>query len=274
MTKRPTAYHRPKSLEEALSLLAKPNAVPLGGGTTLLASDFSGTVVDLQDVGLDQIRSEKGQLFIGATTRLTDLAEFLALTKSNADAPDLGDCSTLLAEAVHRAGPNTYRNMATLGGVIAARLPDSELLSALLVLDAELTFADAGQSSVTLMDFLDANEKPPGLITEIALRWETGRGASERVARTPADYPIVSVTIWWAQEKEPRLAATGIDDRPVRLLGAEAVLADGLTGDRVMQAAAAAKAQASHPGDFRGDADYRAEMAAVLTKRVLNTVAP
>jgi CO/xanthine dehydrogenase FAD-binding subunit len=37
-------------------------------------------------------------------------------------------------------------------------------------------------------------------------------------------------------------------------------------------AAAAAKAANAHPGDFRGDANYRAEMAAVLTKRVLDEI--
>ena len=30
-----TAYHRPKTLDEALTLLAQPNMVPLGGGTLL-----------------------------------------------------------------------------------------------------------------------------------------------------------------------------------------------------------------------------------------------
>ncbi|MCZ7672864.1 MAG: hypothetical protein M5U34_39945 [Chloroflexi bacterium] len=33
---------------------------------------------------------------------------------------------------------------------------------------------------------------------------------------------------------------------------------------------AAAKTACTHPGDFRGGAAYRADMAAVLTRRVLN----
>jgi CO/xanthine dehydrogenase FAD-binding subunit len=31
-----TAYHRPQTLEEALALLARPEALPLGGGTIRL----------------------------------------------------------------------------------------------------------------------------------------------------------------------------------------------------------------------------------------------
>jgi CO/xanthine dehydrogenase FAD-binding subunit len=38
-------------------------------------------------------------------------------------------------------------------------------------------------------------------------------------------------------------------------------------------AAQTARNSAVHPGDFRGDAAYRAEMAAVLTRRVLEQVA-
>jgi CO/xanthine dehydrogenase FAD-binding subunit len=37
----------------------------------------------------------------------------------------------------------------------------------------------------------------------------------------------------------------------------------------IAAAAEAARAATTHPGDFRGDAAYRAEMAAVLTRRVL-----
>jgi len=30
-----TTYHRPKTLDEALTLLTQPNRIPLGGGTLL-----------------------------------------------------------------------------------------------------------------------------------------------------------------------------------------------------------------------------------------------
>ena len=96
-----------------------------------------------------------------------------------------------------------------------------------------------------------------------------GRGTAERVARTPADYPIVSVTLWQPHDGAPRLAATGIAARPLRLTAAEAALRSGRDEVAIAAAAEAARAATTHPGDFRGDAAYRAEMAAVLTRRVL-----
>jgi CO/xanthine dehydrogenase FAD-binding subunit len=166
----------------------------------------------------------------------------------------------LLQQAIHYSGPNTYRNAATLGGTIASRLPDSELLAALLVLEAQLHLANG--EAMSLVDYLAAGERPSTLIIAVTIPWANGQGRSERVARTPADYPIVSITLWQPEEGSGRLAATGLGERPFRLTTAEAHLNDS------QAAAAAAQSANQHPGDFRGNAAYRAEMAAVLTKRV------
>ena len=255
MPQRPTNYSRPKSLDEALHLLSQPDTVPLGGGTKLLAGDVASAVVDLQDLGLSQIDWTDGKLRVGATTTLTDFAASLAE----------GGPSDLLQKAIHRAGPNTYRNAATLGGTIASRLPDSELLAALLVLD---TTVNLQGTEISLADYLAAEERPAGLITAVTIPWTDGQGRSERVARTPADYPIVSVTMWQPADGRPHLAATGLGERPFRITEAESILAGGLNDTNIESAAQAARSACQHPGDFRGDAHYRAEMAAVLTKRV------
>ena len=109
----------------------------------------------------------------------------------------------------------------------------------------------------------------PGLITEIIVYWPSGRGAAESVAHTPADYPIISVTAWRPDSGAIRLAATGIGPRPIHLTTAEAALTGGLDDEAIAAAARAASTATHHPGDFRGDAAYRAEMAAVLTRRAL-----
>jgi carbon-monoxide dehydrogenase medium subunit len=139
----------------------------------------------------------------------------------------------------------------------------------MLTLEAEVLLQSPEPQTISLAHYLAAAERPNGLITEIRLNWEMGQGASERVARTPADYPIVSITIWQPNDQSLRLAATGIADRPVRLSDAEAILAGEHSAQAIETAAAAAANQAHHPGDFRGSAQYRAEMAAVLTRRIL-----
>lgn len=272
MPKKPKVYFRPDSLDDALTLLAKPGYVALGGGAHLLATEAgldTEAVVDLQSSGLGTItyNPESSVLSVGGTARLVDLVDFL----QNEEIP--GGLPALLSEAVHRAGPNTYRNAATLGGVIASRLPDSELLAALLVVEAMLDLRLPQPESISLAAYLGAEARPTGLITAVRVPVQPGQSASARVARTPADYPIVSVTGWLPTGKAVRLAATGIDEVPLRLVEAESKVDAALDEASIDNAAVAAQASARHPGDFRGDAAYRAEMAAVLTRRVLRELA-
>jgi len=267
MPQKPTAYYRPTNLDEALRYLRQPNTLPLAGGTALLATEdgITATVVDLQNTGLDHLTwADDGRLLrVGAMVRLTDLDEFLAPLAA------LEGAAALVRGAIHRAGPNTYRNAATVGGIIASRLPDSELLAALLVLDATVSLRLPAPETVSLATYLRDEERLPGLITDIMIYWPAGKSASERVARTPADYPIVSVTGWRPASGAIRLAATGTGPRPMHLVTAEVALGGGLDEDAIATAAQAAAKSVDHPGDFRGDAAYRAEMAAVLTRRVL-----
>lgn len=269
MPKKPLSYLRPQTLDEALKLLAQPDAVPLAGGTQLLASEAGVTaahVVDLQALGLNRIALTAGTLTIGATATLTVLADFLAQDPPAA-------AGHLLQHALRYAGPNTYRNAATPGGIIAGRLADSELLAALLVLEAGLRLQGAPDTRMPLAAYLAADARPAGLITAVEIPWTDGRGGSDRVARTPQDSPIVSVTWWQPSDAAVRLAATGIGPRPLRLTAVERALAGGLDEASIALAADAAAGASTHPGDFRGSAGYRREMAAVLTRRLLRSAA-
>ena len=128
MPKQPTAYYRPRSIDEALNLLRQPNTVPLAGGTTLLATEegIDSAVVDLQDAGLNALSwADDGRLLrLGAMVRLADLDEFLAPLTSHQGG------AALLRQAIGRAGPNTYRHAATFGAVSYTHLtlPTSDLV--------------------------------------------------------------------------------------------------------------------------------------------------
>jgi probable selenate reductase FAD-binding subunit len=268
MPVRPQTYHRPDTLAAAWQALQQADTHPLAGGTKLLAGQLPLTVtgvVDLQQLGLNQIEQTEAGLRVGAAVRLTDWADFLKQADETTPAP-------LLLNGIRRSGPNTYRNAATVGGTIASRLPDSELLAALLVLETTLHLYQQ-DAPLPLADYLANPAQSTHLITHVTIPWQTGRGAGERVARTPADYPIVSITGWQRADGTIRLAATGLAERPFRLSEVETHLTPPLSAEAIDAAAEAAEAAAVHPGDFRGDAAYRADMAAILTRRVLEQIA-
>jgi probable selenate reductase FAD-binding subunit len=249
MPTRPREYHRPNNFAEALRLLENPDAAPMGGGTHLLAGDVQAKIiVDLQDLHLSRMAFTQDYLFIGATTRLSEIEENLH-----------GGAKDILQQAIRAAGPNTYRHAATLGGVIASRETTSELLVVLLLLDTHIQIADG--EKISLESYLLPDQRPAGLITDISLEWGSGQGALQRVSRTPADTPIVAVAGWRPKGGDIRLAAVGITPRPIRLPKVWGYSPD----DAILNL----QDMVSHPGDFRGSTAYRREMVGVLAKRVI-----
>ncbi len=238
-------YHRPTTLPAALALLQRRDRrlLPLAGGSKLIGlletralKDVDG-VVDLAGLGLDTLTVHDGALHIGATVTLARLVEHPA-------AGSLAD--GLLRRAAQGEGPVNLRNVATVCGVIAAAEADSEVYAALLALDARVTVHDlAGATTMLLAQVPSKRGALTGLVTVVHVPLTAVRGGHARVARTPADRPIVAA-----------LAASGPVGTRVALCGVAArpVLAN---------------APLDPPADFKGSADYRRAMAEVVTQRAL-----
>ena len=105
-----SAYARPGSLDEALSLLTGDGAAPFGGGTDLAGQTDRGirrpsVLVDLRDVGIGAIEEHDGGLRIGATVTLATLA-----------ASQLVAPHAAVARAASLAASPLLRNAGTVGG--------------------------------------------------------------------------------------------------------------------------------------------------------------
>lgn len=230
-----TAYHRPHSLSGAVNLLKEPDTAVLAGGTQLIPNNQGiRAVVDLQSVGLDKIEvNADGTITIGAMVRLQDLIDHASIPE-------------LVRQMAKQEGPNTFRHVGTVGGVVALADWESEFYAALLLFEAAVMVqSTAGEQTFPLAGSwqLAAGE----LITAVTIQTE-GATAAERVARTPADKPIVAV-LGRRTESGTTLAACGLAAHPILL--AETGLDDLLP-----------------PADFRGSPAYRLAMARVLVGRV------
>ncbi|NTU56987.1 MAG: hypothetical protein HGA79_12120, partial [Anaerolineales bacterium] len=128
------AYHRPQTLDEALTLLTQPNTLPLGGGT-LLSHGTADPVqaVDLQLLGLDSLTKSGNNLELGATLTLQALLE-----------SEL--CPEALKSALKLEAPLNIRNAATVAGALVACDGRSTFASMLLAMDAK-TMVNSKQSS-------------------------------------------------------------------------------------------------------------------------------
>jgi len=267
-------YLRPQTLDEALTLLRRPGlrTVPLAGGAWLTPRlrrdvDVPGpleepvdAVVDLAGLGLSFIelagQPGDGALRLGAATTLAQIAD-------SAHCRDLA--SGILAQAAQRAAPINQRNAATVAGALLGASSQSELLLALLALDAHVVVATAGQPrALPLQDLLAdlPGQLDGGLVIEIKLPWlaETAHGGLARVARTPADQPIVAAAALVDGDNR-RLAVGGLTASPLllRLSAAselELALDAALNGVPLLS-------------DWQGSSEYRRSIAAVLSRRAL-----
>ena len=237
------SYHRPVTLEAAFALLSRDDVdtALLAGGTALNAglAGAPAEVVDLQDLGLDGVSLRGGHMTVGSMVRLRDLIDHPATP-------------LLVAEAARREGPNTFRNAATVGGVVASRDPESELLAALLVHEARVSVARPDGSQDQPLETILGEPGPlsDGVITDVGVATD-GTGHIERTGRTPADRSIVAAVGRRTEGGLMWLAMTGVAPVPV------------LVDDP-------ADLQHEPPGDFRGSSEYRRELAGILGARVLD----
>lgn len=249
-----TTYHRPQTLDEALTLLSQPNTVPLGGGTLLSKpTPDPVSVVDLQRLGLNYIRPKGNVLEIGATVTLQQLLES-------------EHCPSALKTAIKLEAPLNLRNSATVAGTLVTCDGRSTFATSLLALDAKLSVSSLQlpitnyqPSTLNAGDFLPL--RPRGLITQIVIPLNA-KFAFEYVARTPSDKPIVCAALTQWNSGRTRLAIGGWGKSPS--LAMDGTEAEGLE--------TAARNACHEAADDMASAEYRMDAAATLAKRCLEDI--
>ena len=255
-----TTYHRPQTLDEALTLLAQPNTVPLGGGTLLSHTSTSlsasptldpVSVVDLQALGLNRIHKKGNNLEIGATVTLQQLLES-------------EHCPEALKTAIKLEAPLNVRNAATVAGTLVVADGRSTFACVLLALDAKIEQAIFDNSKIeyqvsNIGEFLPLRSKK--LITQITIPLHA-KFAFECVSRTPSDKPIVCAALAQWTGSRTRLAIGGWGKSPS--LARDGTEAEGLES--------AARNACHESTDEWASAEYRMDVASTLAKRCLESI--
>jgi carbon-monoxide dehydrogenase medium subunit len=273
----PLRLQRPRSLEEAIALLAEhgDDAKVIAGGQSLvpllnfrLAAPV--LLVDLNQIpALAMIDIAEGAVRVGALCAQRDLERHDAA---------LAACP-LLGLALPYVGHAATRNRGTVGGSIAHADAAAELPLVLQTLSGEVEVTGpSGARLVPADEFfvshlttcLDADE----IVTEVRFPvtgagW--GAGFAE-VAPRHGDYAVCAVACALRVEggvvREARVGAGAVADRPLRLAGAERALAGSRCEPGARDAAAAAARAEVEPSDgMHASAEYRRHLAGVLVSR-------
>lgn len=150
------AFHQPKTLDEACSILAQygASAVPVAGGTDIMVDLRAGKaryanaehLVDLTRVaGLDTLELQGNILFIGAGVTHTTLAASELVRER----------IPFLADACGSVGSPQIRNRATIGGNLMTASPAADGVIPLFALDAVAILRSVrGERSLPLTELL------------------------------------------------------------------------------------------------------------------------
>ncbi|MFI6641633.1 FAD binding domain-containing protein [Streptomyces sp. NPDC050504] len=131
----------PASLDEAVAALAAmPAAVPVAGGTDLMAAVNKGLLRPSGLVGLGRINELRGWHYQDDGSALLGAG----LTHARMGRPDFAALIPALAASARAAGPPQIRNAGTLGGNIVTAAPTGDCLPVLAALEADLVVAGPG----------------------------------------------------------------------------------------------------------------------------------
>jgi carbon-monoxide dehydrogenase medium subunit len=276
-------YHAPKTLPEAIGLLAQlgDEAKILSGGQSLLPLlklrlARPTHLIDIGRIaGLDYIKEEGGFLKIGALVHEAGL-EASPLVRSKY--PILVDTAQVIADPV-------VRTRATVAGNLAHGDPANDHPATMLAVGAEVTATGPkGQRTIPLEKlftgiFTTALE-PTEVLTEVRVPVPPpgSGGAYVKLERKVGDFATAGaaafLVIGGGKIEHAGIGLTNAGPMPIKARDAEQFL-KGKAPDAATFAEAAkrAAAAAAPNADRRGSVAYKTEMARVLTQRALEKAA-
>jgi len=276
----PFVRHAPKTLQEALKILAEvapQDGRVLAGGQSLvpimafrLAKPAH--LVDINEVeGLDRIASDGKVLSIGACVR------HAAFHKTVVDNP-LGKLLTLVARHIAHY---PIRMRGTFCGSLAHADPASEWCLVAATLDATiLAKSMRGERAIAAKDFFEglmatalAEDE---LLAEarLPLLAAGAKFGFNEFSRRAGDFAMAAALVTYRLHggfmTDVHVGVGGAEPRPRRIEAAETALNGQAPDDKVFRAAAAAAAEAIEPmEDHQTSADYRRDLVRAVVRRAL-----
>ncbi len=297
-------YLRPKSLEEALTLLNqyRERAKLIAGGTDVMVMIKQKQIAPEVLISLQEIQDLK-QIKYNGNLRIGSLVTHRMIEKSELIRKEF----TALSDAVDVLGSIQIRNVGTIGGNICTAAPSADTVPPLLVLGAQVQLKSLKGERVLPLDqlFLGPGEtviEQGEILTEIFIPKplpHTGSAYWKHQRRKALDLPILGVAVMLSLDrssvtcsdlictsspistvlhalegeevvcKEVRIALGVAAPTPIRAVQAENLLRGKRLSDELLWEVAEMAAKEAQPRDtIRGEAWYRREMIRVFVKRM------
>jgi aerobic carbon-monoxide dehydrogenase medium subunit len=281
---RPDEYIYAKSKEEVISILKQhgESAKIVGAGITLHEMAVLGflphvkKLIDLRNLKLEYVRVEGGQVKIGASTKLRDMASNDLFRKD--------PTFQAVSDAVDSI-PLQVANAATLGGNLCSAVPILSMPPVLMIFDSQLVLTGPqGDRLVPIdgfyEDYLLTSLHPDEFLSEVRIPLKQvggGKRASIYLAEkvVAVDYPTLSIATSLSISKdskfeEIRVAVGSAGRVPARLVNTEKALqGKKYEPGTVDKACDVASKEIDPSEDLRASPEYRRTLVKYLLKQAL-----
>lgn len=277
------AYHAPRSLGEALTLLTDlgDDAKLLAGGHSLLPMmklRFAqpGALIDINRIPeLRGIREEGGLIRIGAMSSESDLIASQLLQER---LPLLPEAALLIADP-------QVRNRGTIGGDIAHGDPGNDHPAIAMALDATFVLqGPQGERQVKAVDFfhgtyMTALAENEILTAILVAPFQAGTGYTyQKLKRKTGDWATAGAAVVLRMAAgvvtQISIGLTNVAPTALRASAAEAALMGKPLDDATLALAVQAVRAVCEPAeDLRGDIEYKTAMAGEMVKRAIRAAA-
>jgi carbon-monoxide dehydrogenase medium subunit len=276
----PFTYHRPTSVEEALSILAEvadDGGRVLAGGQSLipmmaLRVAYPPHLIDINEIAeLNRAEVVDGHFVIGALARHARFHEPVAP----------GPLGPLMTRVAHNIAHYPIRQRGTYCGSLAHADPASEWCLVTATLGGTIVARNqAGSREIPVSEYfagvmattLEADE----MLFEVRLPLLAGdeRFGFVEFNRRAGDFALgmslVTLRVVDGVIADARVGIGGVEEHARRIPEAEAELVGNAPGDAAFRAAGAAAAAVVEPlEDAQTTAEYRRELVAVVVRRAL-----
>lgn len=245
------------TLEEAWQLNQKrPNRVMGGMLWMRLSQGNVMTMIDLSDLGLNQIEETETEFSIGAMVTLRELELHAGIASYTKGA---------MKEALRHIVGVQFRNLATVGGSVFGRFGFSDVLTILMALNAKVELYKGG--IIPIVEFAKMKYDRDILVRVIIPKEALSSSyASVRIAKT--DFPVLTCAA--ALTGEGVQIAVGARPAKAALVKDEqGLLTLPFTEEKVQAFAEYAASVLPTESNPRGSAKYRTHLIKVLAVRTI-----
>jgi len=273
-------YFSPVSIGEALTLLSEHkerNPKLLAGGQSLLPIMKLGlstpdVIIDLKHIpSLSYIKSENGELRIGALTRHSDI--------SNSN--EIQNLCPMLHSAAGGIGHQLIRARGTIGGSLMHCDPRADYIIVLLALGAKIVATSLeGNRVIPISEFVrgpfETSLETSEILTEISIprNGDIGMEAFRKYEFGHGDFGLafVALRVWMKESvcKRSVIYVSGIGDFPIRLNELESYLEERRYSDSLDQVIDSCLSKLESTQGIGSETTFRKKLVSTLLRRALS----